>query len=140
MRTQPLFWPSIIVALALAILGVRAVRGASLPPIPGQTKAQSPKAAVMAAAAGKPMVVVGPPLVVTNTGSVSASFQATKIQGLQAGFKYRTNPTNGAWRVLGTMAYPTNGGTVSMNYAGTNIPAIYFKAFFEFVAPPPSAY
>lgn len=81
--------------------------------------------------------VATPPVMVTNNGAVTAYFEQTQIQGLVAGFVYRTNPTNGPWKVLGTVPYPTNGGLVTLNYIGTNIPALYFKAFYQFPNPTP---
>lgn len=135
MKTR-IFLPWLIAAAGVLTMGLLAAFGQSLPPIP-TTKLQSPKVAGSADTLNRSMAIAQPPLTVTNQGAVTANFEATKIQGLTAGFKYRTSLTNGAWKILGTVPYPTNGGPVSMNYCGTNIPAIYFKAFLQFPDPVP---
>lgn len=138
MKTRPLLFPAMLAAIVLVILAAVVARGASLAPLaiyPVPPKAQSPRAASSPDRLNKAMavqVVVAP---VVNTGHVQADFEATKIQGLTAGFKYCTQV--GSWKILGTTSYPTNGGTVSMNFSGTNLPALYFKGFFQFSDPIP---
>jgi len=136
MKSTPLLYPSIIAAIGIVILGLLAAHE-GIPPIPGQ-KLQSPKAAALASAAGKAMASATTNVitVVTNQGVIAADFQATQIQGLRAGFVYRAGMTmTNGWKVLGTAPYPTNGGTVSMQFSGTNLPALYFKAFYQFANP-----
>lgn len=125
--------------LGLLILGVFGLPGATppMPPLPGHTKAMSPRAASSPDLLNKAMVL-SPNIVLstTNRGAVQATFEKTQIAGLRAGFVYAASET-GTWKVLGSTNYPTNGGTLTMNYLATNVPHVFFRAFYQFPNPTP---
>lgn len=120
--------------VALGVITILCLSAMALPPMPSVTKAQSPKVVAQAALAGKAMVVS--PVIITattNHGSVAADFVLTPLGvDLIAGFMYSTTTANGPWKVLGTTNYPLAGGQVAMNYAATNVPRVFFRAFYAF--------
>ena len=110
-----------------------ALHGAQLPPLPPIPKTptviHSPRQAQLDLLAGKAMISGLIP--VGHTNGLSAYFPSNNIPwALRAGFS-ASPTTNGPWTIFFLTNYPTNGGTIAVNFSSTN-PVQFFKAVTHF--------